>query len=80
MYFSQKRVSETVRQLIERTTKAAVQQGLFMGINIGDELLGCGAQVSALEEIFRLCKAVWPKGIPSTVTYTAILQIEQQEC
>ena len=40
-----------------------MQRGLFMGINIGDELLGCGAQVSALEEIFRLCKAVWPAGI-----------------
>ena len=52
----------TIGGLWNSSLEAAVQQGLFMGINIGDELLGCGAQVSALEEIFRLCKAVWPEG------------------
>ena len=34
-----------------------------MGLYIGDELLGCGAQVAELTAIFELCKAVWPEGI-----------------
>ena len=47
MYFSQKRVSETVRQLIERTTKAAVQQGLdpnrlYVGMCIVPCVCACG--------------------------------------